>query len=255
MIITDFLLLFITGLSAGVVNSVAGGGALIIFPLLISMGISPKLANSTISIGVYGGQISSAYGYKAFLSKIKDKRLFIFLFIGLLGGLTGALLLDRTSNSNFESIAPWFVLFAVFLLAIQPYLAKKIKDLAKKSNTPQITLFVLLCIIAGLISVYGGFFGGGMGIMIFAILGFTGIQNVNQINGMKNLITISINTSANVYFVASGLVKWDVGIVLFIGSTIGGYIGSRTASRLPAQLIRSFVIIAGIVAAIVLFNK
>jgi uncharacterized membrane protein YfcA len=254
MTLTQFLLLLISGFGASFINSVAGGGALVIYPLLISMGISPKLANSTISVGVYGGQISSAYGYRSFLAQVKDKRLFVFLIIGFIGGLIGAFLLDRTPDSNFESVAPWFVLFAVLLLSLQPFLSKKIKDITSATKTPRIIMFLVLCVLAVIISIYGGFFGGGMGIMIFAVLGFTGISNVNQINGMKNLITISINTSANVYFVASGLVKWDVGIVIFIGSALGGYIGSRTAPKLPEQVIRSFVIVAGIVAAIYLFN-
>lgn len=94
-----------------------------------------------------------------------------------------------------------------------------------------------------------------MGIIIFALLGFAGIKNVNQINGLKNIITISINLSANIYFIASGLVSWDYAVILFIGSLFGGYIGSKTASRLPSSIIRAVVIICGIIATIVLFRR
>lgn len=246
--------LVLCGFAAGVVNSVAGGGALIIFPVLISMGLPAKTANTTTSVGVYGGQMSSAYGYKKFLKNL-DSRLYIFLFLGLFGGAIGAYVLGRISNNIFEDIAPWFVLLAVVLLLLQPVLSKKITNTNKSSGIPHTAMFLFLCIIALLISIYGGFFGAGMGIVIFAIIGFAGIKNVHQINGIKNLITIAVNTSANVYFVISGLIEWDKAIFLILGSALGGYIGSKTASRLPATLIRSFVITAGMVAATILFRR
>ncbi len=255
MINLEILLLLLSGFTAGVINSVAGGGALVIFPLLISMGLTPKISNTTTSIGVFGGQMSSAYGYKEFIKKIRDKRLFIFLVIGLIGGAVGAFALDKTSNDLFEALAPWFVLIAVILILFQPLISKIIKKINSDKNTPKLAIFSLLCIFAGIISIYGGFFGAGMGIIIFALLGFAGIKNVNQINGLKNIITISINLSANIYFIVSGLVSWDYALILFIGSLFGGYIGSKTASRLPSSIIRAVVIICGIIATIVLFRR
>lgn len=251
----QIITLLLAGFGAGIVNSVAGGGALIIFPILLSMGISPKLANATTSIGVYGGQFSSAYGYKKFLRNL-DKRLFLFLAIGVFGGGIGAFALDKTSNDAFKQIAPWFVLFAVVLLSLQPILSPMIiKFSAKNKSSKSRLLIAILVVLMLAISVYGGYFGAGMGIVIFAILGFVGIKNVNQINGTKNLITISVNTAANVYFVSTGFIKWDAGLWLFAGSAIGGFIGSKTASRLPAKTIRTFVIICGLAATIILFSK
>jgi uncharacterized membrane protein YfcA len=243
----EVVLLFLSGFTAGVINSVAGGGALVIFPLLISMGLTPKISNTTTSIGVFGGQVSSAYGYKEFIKNVHDKRIFIFLIIGLIGGIVGAFALDKTSNDIFESLAPWFVLIAVALILLQPINSKK--------NAPKLAMFSLLCVIMSIISIYGGFFGAGVGIIVFAILGFAGVKNVNRINGLKNIITISINLSANVYFIASGLVSWDYAVIIFTGSVFGGYIGSKTASRLPAPIIRSVVIICGIIATVVLFRR
>jgi len=251
----EIILLFISGFTAGVINSVAGGGALVIFPLLISMGLTPKISNTTTSIGVFGGQMSSAFGYKEFIKNVHDKRLFIFLIIGIIGGGVGAFALDKTSNDLFEALAPWFVLIAVILILFQPLISKIIKKINSDKNTPKLAMFSLLCIFAGIISIYGGFFGAGMGIIIFALLGFAGIKNVNQINGLKNIITISINLSANIYFISSGLVSWDYAVILFIGSLFGGYIGSKTASRLPSSIIRAVVIICGIIATIVLFRR
>lgn len=251
----EILLLLLSGFTAGVINSVAGGGALVIFPLLISMGLTPKISNTTTSIGVFGGQMSSAFGYKEFIKNVHDKRLFIFLIIGIIGGGVGAFALDKTSNDLFEALAPWFVLIAVILILFQPLISKIIKKINSDKNTPKLAMFSLLCIFAGIISIYGGFFGAGMGIIIFALLGFAGIKNVNQINGLKNIITISINLSANIYFISSGLVSWDYAVILFIGSLFGGYIGSKTASRLPSSIIRAVVIICGIIATIVLFRR
>jgi uncharacterized membrane protein YfcA len=251
----EVVLLFLSGFTAGVINSVAGGGALVIFPLLISMGLTPKISNTTTSIGVFGGQVSSAYGYKEFIKNVHDKRIFIFLIIGLIGGIVGAFALDKTSNDIFESLAPWFVLIAVALILLQPIIAKIINKINSKKNAPKLAMFSLLCVIMSIISIYGGFFGAGVGIIVFAILGFAGVKNVNRINGLKNIITISINLSANVYFIASGLVSWDYAVIIFTGSVFGGYIGSKTASRLPAPIIRSVVIICGIIATVVLFRR
>jgi uncharacterized membrane protein YfcA len=252
--LSEIVTLLITGFGAGVINSVAGGGALLIFPVLLSMGVPAIQANTTLSVGVYGGQISSAYGYKKYLASL-DRRLFIFLGISALGGAIGAFILGQTTNAVFQDVAPWFVLLAILLLAFQPILIRVFQQMNKRAGTPQTAMYILLCAITLLISVYGGFFGAGMGIMIFAVLGFVGLKNVHQINGVKNLVTMAINTTANVYFVAAGLVVWDKAIYLLIGSALGGYIGSKTASRLPASMIRGIVIISGIVAFIVLLQK
>ena len=250
----ETLLLFVTGFIAGVVNSVAGGGALVIFPLLISMGLTPKLANTTTSIGVYGGQMSSAYGYKKFLRELKDPRLVVFLCIGLFGGAIGAFALDRTSSNAFSELAPWFVLFAVTMLTVQPYLSRWISS-AKRARPSHTLWFLVLCTIAACISVYGGFFGAGMGIMIFAVLGFAGLSSVHQINGVKNLMTIAINTAANIYFIASGLVSWEQAGILFAASAAGGLIGSKNAPKLSSSFIRGLVIVSGLTATVILFRN
>lgn len=251
----DSILLVGAGMLAGLVNSVAGGGALIVFPLLISMGVSPKIANTTTSIGVFGGQISSAFGYKKYIKDF-DSRLFLLLAIALAGGGIGALLLEKTSNNLFEIIAPWFVIIAVILLILQSKIKKFLNRLTGSSFYKKGSMYILLMLATTIISLYGGFFGAGMGIVIFALISLTGVaKNVNQINGIKNIMTIVINLIANALFIYYDLVNWNQAMLILVGSVFGGYIGSKTASKLPAHVIRSTVIVCGVIAVVILFKK
>lgn len=248
-----FVLLCTTGFLAGVINSVAGGGALMIFPLLISMGVPATTANASTSIGVFGGQTSSAFGYREYLRKL-DRRFFLFLFIGVIGGVLGAMFLDKTSDDLFVKIAPWFIVFATASLIFQSNIQKWLLHIHASPHLRKVLLPVLI-LTAIVVSIYGGYFGAGMGIIIFAIISLAEVADVNTTNGMKNLMTIAINLSANIYFVFAGMVAWSYALPILLSSAAGGYVGSTVASRIPGKYVRLIVIIIGFAASVVLFIR
>lgn len=249
----EVLLLFFLASFAGVINSVAGGGALLTFPYLVSIGVPAVTANATISVGIFGGQASSAYGYRSYLKGLRAN-IIPFALLAVVGGVTGAVLLDNTSENTFKDIAPWFVLIASLLIAAQTFVRRAIdRVLHGAKSSLKVGGLVFLTALFFVVSVYGGYFGAGMGILFFALLSLSGLYtSVHTVNGVKNLITIAINLSANVYFVYAGMVSWKYALTVFVGSAIGGYFGARNASRLPQAWIRRAVVAVGVVAFIVL---
>jgi uncharacterized membrane protein YfcA len=239
------------------VNSVAGGGSLLIYPLLLGFGIMPIAANATTSVIVWPGTISSAYGYKKYLKKL-PRHYFLILIPCLVGGLIGAIVLKNTSNSFFRQIVPWFFLIAVVLIAIQPKLHKWLyerEENKKTQNYDHIFVLIVSFILLVIAAIYGGYFGAGFGIIMLGILGLTKISNINEMNGLKNISSACINLTAIIYFTLNGLINWGILPVLLIGNVLGGYVGARYSDRLPSKHLRGAIIIIGLAIAITLFVK
>lgn len=249
------LLLLGSGLVAGLVNSIAGGGAIVVYPLLLSLGISPIVANATMSVMIWPGALSSAYGYRRDLAAI-SKKFYLLLIPTSIGGLIGAFLLKRTPLRTFELIVPWLFICGVLLLALQPTIHKKLysrttTDSSKRGLAMLATVSILVLILA----IYGGYFGIGFGIVMLALLGLTELTDLRQMNGLKNLAAIIVNIIGMIYFTMSGLVNWRLVPLVALGCIAGGYIGSIHSARLPAKVIRGIIIAIGIVISIILFIK
>lgn len=252
----EWALFLVGGAAAGVINAVAGGGSFILFPLLVVTGTPPVLANATTSICVLPGTVSSAWGYRKFIRKL-PKRYFGLLVPALLGGFVGAVLLGHTTNDDFGRIVPWFMLFAVLLLVFQPMLHRWLfsrKGLAlerryKKSVMAFAGLFFFL------VTVYGGYFGAGYGIIALAFLSLTSLRDINQMNGLKNLGAISFQLTAVLYFWQHGLIAWSTVPWILLGNFLGGYFGATYSSRLPTSIIRTIIIAIGVGISILLFIK
>lgn len=244
------------GFLAGVINAIAGGGSLIIFPLLVSQGIPAIMANATTTFVVQPGTISSAYGYRKTLRTVPRRYLWLLLpaFFGSIGG---AILLKRTSNVDFGHIVPFFILFAVGLMLLQSRLHHWIfgkRGKALEHRYP-VVVFCIVFVLFFLIGVYGGYFGAGYGIMALALLGLTKLKTIHQMNGLKNLIAISFGTAAMGYYVLNHLVNWSVLPLLICGNIVGGYVGATYSTKLPTKTVRTVVIGIGAVVCIFLFKK
>lgn len=249
-----FIVLFGAGLVAGLVNSVAGGGALLMYPLLFSFGLPPIMTNATIAASIWPGALSSAYGYRKYIRKL-PKFYFLLLIPCVVGAVIGASILRRTPDRNFQLIVPWLVLFAVILLALQPKIHELLRKRHKKSKKLSlVNMFVIAIAILG-VAIYGGYFGAGFGIIMLALLGFTKLTDIHQMNGLKNLSAVCISLVASIYFVHYHLVDWHYIPPLLIGAVIGGYIGSTYSYKLPNKLIRLIIVISGLAVAAVLFIK
>ncbi len=238
----------LVGIIAGAINSVAGGGTILAFPLLIFFGMSAISANATTNIPVVIGQFSSALGYKKYIKKIPIGY-FLLLIPVIIGTFLGAYLLTRTNNNTFEFISPFLILFAVLIFGYQPYIVARIYGSIYSKNIkyyPPTWLYSVIFIL----SIYGGYYGGGFGLTVLALLSITSLKNIHVMNGLKNILsTIEALVSAIVLF-SSGLINWRVGLVLGFGALLGGYFGAKFAQNLSLRYLRFVIIIIGLFTAI-----
>lgn len=202
-------LYLIGGFLTGSINSIAGGGALLLFPLLISAGIPAVMANTTMSLAVLPGSLSSAYEYRARIRRL-PKRYFLLLIPCFIGSLTGAVLLLDTSGHIFRLVAPIFMVAAVTLLILQPRIHKRLYRKHKAMRKHRFSLVCLVGLIFLVLSAYGGYFGAGFGIIVLSLLALTPITDIQQMNGLKNCIGISVGIADCSYFVHRDVVDWHV---------------------------------------------
>jgi uncharacterized membrane protein YfcA len=260
----QLLLAALSAAAGGAVNSIAGGGTLITFPTLLALGIPPIVANATSSVALWPGTVGSMWGYRRELEGARSWAV-RFAIPSLAGGMVGALLLLRTSSERFSHLVPFLVLGATGLFILQAPLANLLRrrgiGLAAASplvepqgdappaagGATQLAPPALLFLIYQfLVSIYGGYFGAGMGILMLAALGFMGLVNIHQMNGLKNWGGTCINVVAVTIFAASGIVSWPIAIVMAVGGGIGGYAGSGLAQRVEQRTVRRLIIAIGL---------
>lgn len=243
------LLLLVAAFAAGALNAVAGGGSFLTFPALVMAGVPPVNANATSTVAVSPGALASAFGYRRELRAVGGSlNLPMMIGISLVGGLAGALLLLWTPERLFVAIVPWLLLFATVLFAFGP----KVSAYARRHFTMgQTSLLALQFLIA----VYGGYFGGGIGILMLALLGVFGLTDLNAMNGMKTLLSGCLNAIAVVAFVAGGAVYWHEAIIMAVAAIAGGYVGASVARRIPGPVLRKFIILVGALMTVYFFMK
>lgn len=231
-------LLFVAGTLSAAVNAVAGGGSLISFPALVFTGLPDTIANATNTIAQWPGSLVSAYSYRDRLPS-RHGVLAGLLATSTLGGIIGAWLLLSTPNSLFQLLVPVLVLVAVGLLAM-----KQPSNLADGHFKPSLALGLLVQL---LISIYGGYFGAGMGIMMLAAYRQLLPGDTQQHNAIKNLVAVPINLAAAVFLTSQGAAHFPSGGALLAGTLVGGFFGVRYAKRLPSELMRKLIIGFGLV--------
>lgn len=242
MTILQTTLLVAASGAAGLVNAVAGGGTLLAFPALMAIGLSPVAANVTNTVALWPGQLTSIWVYRRHLGE--ERRRATFLAIpAVLGGIVGSLLLLWLPEQAFEAVVPWLILFACVLLAFQGPL-KALASHHVGGNHPAVHWVVQL-----LISVYGGYFGAGMGILMLAAMGILVPSSMQHANALKILFGTLTNGVAFVLFAFDGRVDWPVGLIMALTSMAGGVAGSLLARRLPPGAMRAFAIAVGVFAA------
>jgi len=240
------VLLVIGGVVAGIFNGVAGGGSLISFPLLLALGYPALTANITNTVGIWPGYVGGAAGFR---KEIADQRghLSRLAPVALLGGVSGAILLLTTPSSLFTRLAPWLVLGAAALFAAQPLLRRA---LSGSAHSPTRARTLPLLVGTFLASVYGGYFGAGMGVMFLAILGLALPDSIARTSGLRTALSILVNGVAAAVFLIHGGLVWAAVGLLAAGSLIGGWIGARIALAIPAGALRVVVVVIGLGTAI-----
>src|SRR5712692_5116060 len=238
-------IVFLAAFAAGVVNAIAGGGTLISFPTLVWLGRNPILANATNAAALWPGSFAGMVGFRRDLATL-PRWLFLLTIPSLIGGGVGAMLLLHTSTRTFNALVPWLIFGATMLLAFQEAITRRVR---LHGNATFVFVFQFL------VSVYGGYFGAGMGILMLAALGLIGLTDLHQMNGLKNLLAICINGIAAIWFAVSGAIIWRDAIIMAAGAIAGGYFGARMARRLGRKFVRVAVVVIGLVMTVALFLK
>lgn len=235
---------FAASFAAGAINSIAGGGTLVLFPTLLWLGLDPIVANVTCTSAIWPGSISAAYGFRREIRGHRDWMLLLGI-PSLLGGLIGALLLLRTPSRVFASMVPYLIGFATCLLAAQAPIARLMKIEARAAAGGGRGWWLGAAGFQLLVAIYGGYFGAGMGILMLAALGLLGLTDIHQMNGLKNFAAVCINLIAAIYFMLYGPVSWVDLAIIAVGSTAGGFGGAGLARKLGRDFVRRAVVAIG----------
>src|SRR5439155_13108436 len=236
------------GVTAGLINSVAGGGSFITFPTLLFTGVPSVVANATSTVALFPGVFASAWAYRSDFERLEKVPLKPATLVSIVGGITGALLLLFTAQKTFDAIIPWILLMATIALAIGPRVSRTLNSRVRIGTR---TLIVLQFFCA----IYGGYFGGAVGIIMLAVWSMAGLRDVHAMNAGRTLLGGVMNAAAVVLFVIARKVWWAQAWVMLIAAVIGGYAGARIARRVNPSLIRAGIIILGAFVTIAFFRR
>jgi uncharacterized protein len=244
------VLLFFAALLGGTLNAVAGGGSFIAFPTLLFTGVPAVPANATNTVALWTGLTFSGGAFRHHL-KVQRRVLWSLVGVSLAGGVFGALLLLRTPGQTFLKILPWLMLFAVLLFIFGPRLTRNVRVV----QAPTGKAIVAASFFQFLVAIYGGYFGGGMGFVILAMLTAFGMADIHEMNAFKIVLSSATNGIAVVIFIVRHAVYWPQALVMIIGAALGGYFGAHYSLRLPRMWVRWFVIAVGVGMTIYFFVR
>ncbi len=244
----ELLIVLLAGLMGGTMNAAAGGGSFVTVPAMIAVGIPSVSANMSSTIALMPGALVSGWAYRHNFPKVPGISIRPLVVTMLVGGLFGALLLMWTPSSSFDKVLPWLLLFGALVFAF----GKNVTDLLKGHFTIGMkTLYVL----HALLGIYGGYFGGAVGIMTMATWTLLGTVDIRSMNALKVVLVAAANSTACVLFAFSGLVYWTETLVMLVGTTIGGMIGAQIGLRVNPQRLRTTIVIMNFVITAVFFYK
>lgn len=244
-----YALLALAAFAAGVLNAIAGGGSFLTFPALVFAGVPPIAANATSALAVSPGYLGSTLGFRAELAALPAQRLRREAATAALGGLAGAGLLLVTPGRLFAGLVPWLLLFATALFAAGPAIARRARAGAAAGAARWRGLGLLA------VAVYGGYFNGGLGILLMALYTVAGETRLNTVNALKNLNSLVLSALSVAAFVVAGAIAWQPGLLMMAAATAGGWVGAHWAQRLPAAWVRAGVIATGLAMTAVFFAR
>jgi uncharacterized protein len=249
----DYIIVLLGGFGAGFVNAIAGGGTLISFPVLTAIGIPVVAANVTSTVSLSPGYLAASF---AQLKDLKGQKnlIWILLPIAVIGGITGGILLLQSGEKLFRSLVPYLILLASILLGLQEPLKRWLnRSKLSDKSIKRISLSALLAIFAA--SVYGGYFGAGLSVIVLAILALTIQDNLTRLNALKQIIGFAVNISTAIFFMFSGKVVWIAVLIMATGAIGGGWVGGKTSGKIKPSLLRYIVVLVGFIVSIIYFVK
>jgi uncharacterized membrane protein YfcA len=248
------------GFAAGGINAVVGSGTLVTFPVLLAVGLPPVTATVSNSLGLVPGNLTGAIGYRRELAGQRSL-LIRLLPASILGALTGAFLLLHLPPSSFEAIVPVLIALAVVLVAVQPALQRSLRNRRPVEDgvSPHVGRGRLTALFAGayLTGSYGGYFAASQGVLQIGIFGLLLRETLQRLNAIKNVLTTAVNgvAAATYIVVANDRVDWRASALIAVGAILGGYTGARFGRRLPSAVLRTAIVLLGLVAIWVLLRR
>ena len=247
----DILLLIASGVLSGALNAVAGGGTFFTFAALLAVGLPPITANASSALALAVGSLASAAAYRDVISRIW-RTVVLLALASALGSLLGAALLVALDDVTFRGLIPWLLLLATVIFAAGPSISKRVATESHDNpTTPGRRVASLM--LQFLTSIYGGFFGAGMGFLMLASLGLTEGQDYHRLNAIKQVLAVVIQAVAIVVFIRGGVIAWSPGLVVMGAAIAGGYWGVALARKVPTPITRGFVIVTGAVLTVYYF--
>jgi uncharacterized protein len=246
----QLFLIMLAGFGAGFINALAGGGSFLTFPSLIAAGLSAIDANATSTIALFPAQVATTYAYRDGLKKsLEDPRINgkALAIISLVGGFFGAILLLATSEQVFERLVPFLLGGATLVFAFGMVMPKN----ADKQLLGPVSILVVQAFVA----IYGGYFGGGIGILMLAALTLYGLHDIVLMNSLKMSLATLMNATATAVFLFSGRIHWLECVLLSAASIAGGFAGAHAGSRIRPLYVRLFVIVIGVVLSLHFYYK
>lgn len=240
-------LLLAAAFVAGALNAVAGGGSFLTLPALVMAGVPAVAANATGTVALLSGYVSGAWGFREGLRPPPGSSLQGVIGWSLAGGALGAALLLWSGDRTFRALVPWLLLLATVLFAVGPWWLRRMRMQAGGAARAAAGVFA--------VSVYGGYFNGGLGILLLALFGLLGEQDLRVANGLKNVVSAVLTAVAVAVYAAGGLVHWPEALVMMAAATAGGYGGARLARRVPPAWLRAGIVLTGLAMAALFFSR
>jgi uncharacterized membrane protein YfcA len=249
--ILHVVLVTLAAVVGGAVNALAGGGTLITFPMLTAIGIPAVAANITNTVALCPGYLGGTYAQLDDLRTYK-REVWVLGVTGVVGGIAGGILLLYTGEKTFRFLVPYLILFATGLMAIQPLVRKWIARRSQTHGTGKWHEIGIVVAVA-LASVYGGFFGAGLSVIVLAVLALVLEGSLTSINALKQWVSFCVNIAAAIFFLFSGKIVWWAMAVMAVGAVVGGNLGGRLAGSIKPGMLRAIVIVMGLVIAAIYF--
>ncbi len=271
----EWSLIIAAGFFGGLLNAIAGGGSFITLPALIFAGVPPVAANATGTAALLPGYIASAWRFRRDIERPAALGYPAVIVIALLGGTLGALILLSTSDRLFAALIPWLILLATAMFLFAPAITRlgHARRTARAASGQTLTVAATLVdsacasaaqsggtgrkiiagVVLGVVCVYGGYFNGGLGIILLAALGLMGQTNLLGMNGLKNLISAVLTAIAVVVYALGNTIVYGHVLVLGLAAVCGGYAGAAVAYRIPQDVLRLVIVIIGVLMAIGFF--
>ena len=245
---SSYFLLFAAALGAGLMNSVAGGGSFLTFPALVFTGVPSIIANASSTVGLLPGVFTSAWAYRRHFKPLEGVSFKALFAVSVAGGVTGALLLLYTSQAMFDVIIPWLLLLATFVFVFGRSLSVLLQSRVRIGPKTVI-------VAQFLVGIYGGYFGGAIGIIMLAVWSLLGAYDIHALNANRTLLGGSMNCAAVVLFIIAGKVWWLQTLVILIGSVAGGYVGARFARQTDPLHVRRIATAISVAVTVAFFAR